>query len=65
MIQTVRHHHEHVDGTAYPDGLKGKFIPIWSRILLVVDYYDALASTRARWAALSHESKKAPECIKF
>jgi putative nucleotidyltransferase with HDIG domain len=42
----VRHHHEHWDGTGYPDGIRGDAIPIGARILSVVDCYDALTSDR-------------------
>jgi putative nucleotidyltransferase with HDIG domain len=42
----VRHHHENWDGTGYPDGLAGKQIPIGSRIIAVVDCFDALTSDR-------------------
>lgn len=42
----VRHHHENWDGTGYPDGLKGKEIPLGARILSVVDCFDALTSDR-------------------
>jgi response regulator RpfG family c-di-GMP phosphodiesterase len=42
----VRHHHEHWDGTGYPDGLQGEQIPFGARILSVADAYDALNSTR-------------------
>jgi putative nucleotidyltransferase with HDIG domain len=42
----VRHHHEHYDGTGYPDGLKAEGIPIGSRIILVADAYDALTTDR-------------------
>lgn len=43
----VRHHHERFDGTGYPDGLKGKEIPLMARILSVADVYDAMVSVRA------------------
>ena len=43
----IRHSHEHVDGTGYPDGLAGEDIPLESRILLVADAYDAMTSDRA------------------
>ena len=43
----IRHHHERFDGTGYPDGLKGEEIPLLSRILSVVDVYDALTSDRS------------------
>jgi putative nucleotidyltransferase with HDIG domain len=42
----VRHHHESWDGTGYPDGLAGDRIPIGSRIIAVVDCFDALTSDR-------------------
>ena len=42
----VRHHHENWDGTGYPDGLTGGQIPIGSRIIAVVDCFDALTSDR-------------------
>ena len=42
----VRHHHEHWDGTGYPDGLKGEAIPREARILTVADVYDALRTER-------------------
>lgn len=43
----IRHHHERYDGTGYPDGLKGKEIPLLSRVLSVADVYDALTSDRS------------------
>jgi putative nucleotidyltransferase with HDIG domain len=42
----VRHHHENWDGSGYPDGLSGEAIPVGSRILAVVDCFDALTSDR-------------------
>jgi putative nucleotidyltransferase with HDIG domain len=42
----VRHHHERVDGSGYPDGLAGEQIPMGARILGVIDVYDALVSDR-------------------
>lgn len=41
------HHHEHWDGTGYPDGLMGEEIPLLSRILGVADAFDAITSPRA------------------
>lgn len=42
----VRHHHERLDGSGYPDGLTGETIPLGSRIVAVADTYDALTSGR-------------------
>jgi len=49
----VRSHHEHWDGSGYPDGLSGQMIPLSARILCVADVYDALTSTRAYRPAYS------------
>ena len=42
----VRHHHEHVDGTGYPDGLAGDAIPIEARVVAVADAYSAITADR-------------------
>ncbi|MDX9732265.1 MAG: HD domain-containing phosphohydrolase, partial [Bdellovibrionales bacterium] len=42
----IRHHHERFDGRGYPDGLKGEDIPLASRIILVVDTFDAMTWSR-------------------
>lgn len=42
----VKHHHENLDGTGYPDGLKKKDIPLEAQIIKVADEYDALVSKR-------------------
>ena len=52
----VRNHHEHWDGTGYPDGMKGQDIPYTARILCVADVFDALTSARSYREALSHEA---------
>jgi len=46
VVPLIRHHHERLDGSGYPDGLQGKEIPLVVRILSVVDVYDALATRR-------------------
>jgi len=46
VIPTVLQHHEHFDGKGYPDGLSGEEISLGSRILAVVDVFDALISDR-------------------
>jgi putative nucleotidyltransferase with HDIG domain len=42
----VRHHHERIDGTGYPDGLTGEQIPLLARIIAVADAYNAMTSDR-------------------
>ena len=44
--EIVRHHHEHIDGSGYPDGLKSLEIPLGSRVVLVADAFDALTTDR-------------------
>ncbi len=51
----ILHHHENYDGTGYPGGLKGGEIPIGSRIVSVIDAFDAMVSTRPYRAALPFE----------
>ena len=42
----VRHHHERLDGSGYPDGLRGSAVPLLAQIIAIVDVYDALTSAR-------------------
>jgi putative two-component system response regulator len=46
VLPIIRHHHERWDGSGYPDGLRGKQIPLLARIVQIVDIYDALANPR-------------------
>jgi putative two-component system response regulator len=48
----VRHHHERLNGTGYPDGLRGDAIPLLAQIMSVVDVFDALINPRPYRAAL-------------
>lgn len=48
------HHHENVDGSGYPAGLKGTDIPVVSRIVSVIDAYDAMVSNRCYRKGLPH-----------
>lgn len=51
----IRHHHERLDGTGYPDGLRGDTIPLMAQIITVADVYDALTNDRLFRYALSTE----------
>jgi putative two-component system response regulator len=44
--QIVRHHHEALDGSGYPDGLSGEQVPLLAQIVGIVDLYDAVTSSR-------------------
>ena len=55
ILPAVGSHHERLDGTGYPRGLKGDQIPLIARIVAVADAYDAMTSDRAYRAAMSHK----------
>lgn len=56
MAEYVLAHHERWDGSGYPKGLKAKEIPLQSRIIAVVDAYDAMTSERSYRSALPKET---------
>jgi len=51
----VRHHHEHLDGSGYPDGLSGESVPLLAQIMGIVDIYDAMTTARVYRKALTPE----------
>jgi putative two-component system response regulator len=51
----VRHHHERLDGSGYPDGLRGDAIPLMAQIMGIVDVFDALTTERPYRVALPVE----------
>ncbi|MGH9567344.1 MAG: HD-GYP domain-containing protein, partial [Candidatus Angelobacter sp.] len=53
VLPIIRHHHEKLDGSGYPDKLRGEQIPITARVLQIVDVYDALTTARPYKRALS------------
>ena len=46
LTAIVRHHHERLDGSGYPDRLRGEEIPLGARIVAVTDTFDALTTRR-------------------
>ncbi|MGH7559633.1 MAG: tetratricopeptide repeat protein [Gemmatimonadales bacterium] len=50
----IRWHHEKLDGTGYPDRLRGDEIPVSAQIIGIVDVYDALTTTRSYRGAMDH-----------
>lgn len=55
LCDIIRHHHEKLDGSGYPDALKGDQIKLPVRILAVADIYDALTTDRPYRRAMQHQ----------
>ena len=58
VLPIIRSHHEHWNGSGYPDGLRAHDIPVLARILQVVDVYDALSTERPYKQALGHDESR-------
>ena len=56
LIPGMLHHHERPDGKGYPEGLKGRDIPIVARIISAADTYDAMTTNRPYRKGLSHQT---------
>ena len=56
IASAVRHHHEHFDGSGYPDNLAGTDIPLFARVIALVDNYDAIAFSRPYRDSLPHSA---------
>jgi putative two-component system response regulator len=55
VASSIRHHHERVDGTGYPDQLRGEEIPLASRVIAIADAFDAMTSGSSYSGAVSAE----------
>ncbi len=55
VVSAVRHHHEWFNGSGYPEGLRGRNIPLTARVLSVADVYDTLRGAKPYRSAMSLE----------
>jgi response regulator RpfG family c-di-GMP phosphodiesterase len=55
VLAAIRGHHERLDGTGYPDGLRGMQVPLLARLIAIPDCFDALTTSRAYRSALPLE----------
>lgn len=54
-LEVIRHHHEKIDGSGYPDCIRGEEISLSARIMAIVDIYDALVTDRSYRKGMSNE----------
>lgn len=54
--RAIETHHERFDGKGYPEGVSGKDIPLYSRIISIADYYDTARSAGWLWTQRSHDA---------
>jgi response regulator RpfG family c-di-GMP phosphodiesterase len=52
VLAAIRGHHERLDGSGYPDGLRGQQVPLLARLIAIPDCFDALTTSRAYRAAM-------------
>ena len=55
MREAIEHHHQRLDGSGYPDGLKGEQIPLWARIVALTDTYANMITEESYSAARTPE----------
>jgi putative nucleotidyltransferase with HDIG domain len=55
IAEGAKYHHERYDGRGYPEGLKGEDIPLFARIILITDTFDAMTSTRVYRKGMDYE----------
>lgn len=55
VAESILCHHERWDGSGYPQGISGESIPLLSRVLAIVDSYDAMTQDRPYRKAMTHE----------
>jgi HD-GYP domain-containing protein (c-di-GMP phosphodiesterase class II) len=55
VLDGIKHHHEKLDGSGYPEGLMGNGIPLVARIITIGDAFDAMTTDRPYRNALSKE----------
>ncbi|NOZ13877.1 MAG: HD-GYP domain-containing protein [Acidobacteria bacterium] len=58
VVDGILYHHEKMDGSGYPKGLKGEKIPLFARIIAVADTYDAMTTDRPYRKGLSHDAAR-------